>query len=93
MFAHTITWNYTVNLYIPVLVILQLLLLKSAPYFYLLSSPEKRLDSDGSKDSSIDSGTELRHYGDFHRETVTATKQVHICLLFRYKGTISIVLH
>lgn len=92
MFAHTITWNYTVNSNIPVSVILQSLLLKSAPYFYLLS-PEKRLDSDGSKDSSIDSGTELRHYGDFHRETLTATKQVHICLLFRYKGTISIVLH
>ncbi|PNF17421.1 hypothetical protein B7P43_G02967 [Cryptotermes secundus] len=36
---------------------------------------EKRLDSDGSKDSSIDSGTELRHYADFRHETVTTSKQ------------------
>jgi hypothetical protein len=93
LFAHTITLNYTVNLNMPVLVIFELLLIKSAPDFYLLSSSEKRLDSDGSKDSSIDSGTELRHYGDFHRETAITTKQVHIYLLFKYRGTISIVLH
>ncbi|XP_069702772.1 mitogen-activated protein kinase-binding protein 1-like isoform X3 [Periplaneta americana] len=36
---------------------------------------EKRLDSDGSKDSSIDSGTEVRHYADFRRETVIISKQ------------------
>jgi hypothetical protein len=45
--------------------------------FTLLSSPEKRLDSDGSKDSSIDSGTELRHYADFRHETVITSRQVH----------------
>ncbi|XP_021926195.1 mitogen-activated protein kinase-binding protein 1 isoform X3 [Zootermopsis nevadensis] len=36
---------------------------------------EKRLDSDGSKDSSIDSGTEVRHYTDFRRETMIISKQ------------------
>ncbi|XP_026291187.2 mitogen-activated protein kinase-binding protein 1 isoform X6 [Frankliniella occidentalis] len=36
---------------------------------------EKRADSDGSKDSSIDSGTEIRHYSDFRRETMLIKKQ------------------
>lgn len=50
--------------------------------FTIVSSPEKRLDSDGSKDSSIDSGTELRHYADFRHETVTTSKQVHSYSLY-----------
>jgi hypothetical protein len=50
-------------------------------------SPEKRLDSDGSKDSSIDSGTELRHYADFRRETAITSKQVSSDILFKYEVT------
>ncbi|XP_046980960.1 mitogen-activated protein kinase-binding protein 1 isoform X1 [Schistocerca americana] len=38
---------------------------------------DKRGDSDGgSKDSSIDSGTELRQYSDFKRETMIISKQI-----------------
>lgn len=37
---------------------------------------EKRADSDGSKDSSIDSGTEIRHYSEFRRETMLINKKV-----------------
>ncbi|KAK7791824.1 hypothetical protein R5R35_001242 [Gryllus longicercus] len=37
---------------------------------------DKRTDSEGSKDSSIDSGTELRsHYTDFRQETIIVSKQ------------------
>lgn len=35
---------------------------------------DRRLDSDGSKDSSIDSGTESRNYSDIRRELTSATK-------------------
>lgn len=63
----------------------------NTPFFLLLSklfsllSPEKRLDSDGSKDSSIDSGTEVRHYTDFRRETMIISKQVLSHSLLKYK--------
>jgi hypothetical protein len=47
--------------------------------------PEKRLDSDGSKDSSIDSGTEVRHYADFCHESTITSKQVVSHSLLKYK--------
>ncbi|KAG8229700.1 hypothetical protein J437_LFUL009825, partial [Ladona fulva] len=37
---------------------------------------DKRADSDGSKDSSIDSGTEVRQYSSFRRETMVVSKRV-----------------
>ncbi|XP_066991483.1 mitogen-activated protein kinase-binding protein 1 [Anabrus simplex] len=42
-----------------------------------ITQAEKRTDSEGSKDSSIDSGTELRgNYSDYRQETVIISKQV-----------------
>ncbi|XP_071441764.1 uncharacterized protein Wdr62 isoform X3 [Hetaerina americana] len=38
-------------------------------------SQDKRVDSDGSKDSSIDSGTEVRQYSSFRRETMVVSKR------------------
>lgn len=45
----------------------------------ILLFSDKRLDSDGSKDSSIDSGTEIRNYSDFRRETMLINKKVRHC--------------
>lgn len=39
---------------------------------YEIFISDHRLDSDGSKDSSLDSGTEVRQYSETHRETTVS---------------------
>lgn len=42
-----------------------------------MSIDRSRFDSDGSKDSSLDSGTDIKHYSETKRETIKVSKQVN----------------